>query len=116
MTKLAGYLLVVTGVVHLLYGLWLFRDPLAGIAADGFSAALGQKPDRRLAFWFLFAGPMIWIVGQLVLWTEARGLRPPGWLGWQLLSLSLVGLALKPRSGFWLALVPAALLVLGERL
>lgn len=115
MAKLAGHLLVVTGVAHLLYGLWLFRGPLAGIAAGGFFAALRGNVDRKLAFWFLFASPMMWIVGQLVLWTDAKGLRPPVWLGLQMLSLSLAGLALMPKSGFWLVLVPAVLLVLASR-
>ena len=115
MAKLAGRLLMGIAVIHFVVGLRVGRGALARIAQDGFFAALGAHLDRNLLFWFLFASPMLWIIGQLVVWADAHGLRPPAWLGWQVLTVSLVGLALMPRSGFWLVLVPAVLLLAASR-
>ncbi len=115
MARLAGRLLIGIGVLHLLFGLWFGRGPLLRIARDGFFAAVDSHPDRGLVFWFLFASPMLWIIGQLVVWAAARGLPPPAWLGGQVLAVSVMGAALMPASGFWLVLVTAVLLLAASR-
>lgn len=114
MTRTAGRLLMAIAVIHALFGLWFGRGPLLGIARDGFLNAIDPFPDRQLVFWFLFASPMLWLLGQLVSWTAERG-APPTFLGWGLLLLVVVCGAMMPASGFWLALAPAGMLVSASR-
>jgi hypothetical protein len=69
------------------------------------------EPARGLVFWFLIMSPLLAMVGQLVI-ASARAGRPASRaLGWQLLTFALGGAILMPASGFWLGLVPAAILL-----
>jgi hypothetical protein len=112
--RFAGRLLMGIALVHAAFGLWFGRAILADIARDGFLAAVDVHRDRQLVFWFLLASPLLWLLGELVAWLDARRIAPPVWLGLQVLALAIAGVLLMPASGFWLVLVPALLLLLAS--
>ena len=110
-TRAAGRLLVAIAAIHAAFGLWMGRRPLGAIARDGFVDAIDPHLERNFVFWFLLASPFLWMVGRFALWLAAERRRPPAWLGRDLLVLAAVGVLLMPVSGFWLILVPGALLL-----
>lgn len=115
MRRLCGSLLVATGVLHLLVGLFVFAGPLAAIAGDGFGAIPpdleGEVLDREAAFWFMLFGVMLLMLGGLTHWAQARTGTLPLFLGWSLLALGVIGVVTMPASGFWLVLPQAALML-----
>ncbi len=102
-------------VIHASFGLWYGRGALSGIVADGVINAVDPHMDRNAVFWFLFASPTLWILGQLIVWLDRRGLRPPIWLGVQLLAVTIAGAVLMPVSGFWLLFAPSLMLIAAAR-
>jgi hypothetical protein len=93
---------------------------LAGVAKDGFFGAVkgggsGPSSDREAAAWFVMFGLLASILGGLVRWTQARTGTLPAFLGWSVLALSSVGLVLMPRSGFWVVLPQAVMMILSAR-
>ena len=117
-----GRLLVATGVFHALVGVTFFREPLAAIFADGFFDAIAipgsltVHPDRMAAMWFLVPSPLFMLLGQIV----NRALGSGDWavlriIGWHLLGLGVVGVAMLPISGFWILIVLGPLFVRAAR-
>jgi hypothetical protein len=115
MMALAGRLLQLIAAIHAAYGLWFGRSVLGRIARDGVVNAVDPHLDRNLVFWFLFASPLLAMLGQLLVWLDRRSLAPPRWLAWELSVTCVLGLVLMPASGFWLVLAPCALLILASR-
>lgn len=114
----AARLLMVTGVLHVLGGAWVGREPLLRIFGEGFfgeaDSGLGNVPadaDKELFFWFVLWGVFTFVLGQALSWMEKHGRRPPAWLGWELIVINLIAAALLPKGGFWLVLIPAFLMV-----
>jgi hypothetical protein len=97
------------GAAHPL-GLIVFAAPLRELIGAGWLNVLGSRdPMRSLAFWFLFGGVFICLVGYLIDWIERLpGAVLPRPVGWTLLITATVGVMLAPVSGFWLAF-PAAI-------
>lgn len=109
------------GVLHVLGGAWVGREPLARIFREGFfgeaDSSLGRVPsdaDKELIFWSLLWGVFAFLLGQLISWTERQGKRPPTFLGWELAAISLLSALLAPKDGFWLVLLPAFMIIRGE--
>ncbi len=118
MRRLAGPLLMATGVLDLLYVLVFHFRQLAAIAGAGFVGAVELDPsqlDREVAFWHLTFGAMVAILGGLVHWTQSRTGTLPAFLGWSLLALGLLGAVLVPVSGFWLVLAQAVMMLVVAR-
>jgi hypothetical protein len=118
----AARLLMVVGVLHVLGGLWVGREPLLRIFREGFfgeaDSALGNVPaaaDKELLFWFVLWGVYTFVLGQLLSWMEQRGQRPPAYLGWELIVINLIAAALMPKGGFWLVLIPSYLIIRESR-
>ena len=116
----AARLLMAIGVLHVLGGAWVGREPLARIFREGFfgeaDSSLGRVPseaDKELIFWSLLWGVFTFLLGQLVSWAEREGKRPPAYFGWELAAVSLIAALLAPKDGFWLVLLPAFMLVKG---
>lgn len=114
----AARLLMVIGVLHVLGGAWVGREPLLRIFGEGFfgeaDSGLGNVPadaDKELFFWFTLWGIFTFVLGQVLSWMERQGRRPPAWLGWELIVVSLIAAALLPKGGFWLVMIPAFLIV-----
>lgn len=114
----AARLLMMIGVLHVLGGAWVGREPLIRIVREGFFGAadsgLGHVPsatDRELVFWFVLWGVYTFVLGQLLAWMEKQGHRPPAYLGWELIAINLIAAALMPKGGFWLVLIPSFLII-----
>jgi uncharacterized membrane protein YhaH (DUF805 family) len=103
-----GCYLIVLGVVHIVTGLILYRQPLADIVRSGVWNAVDPHFDRNTAFWFLVAGALFMLMGGLANSLESRRLHPPRAVGYGLALLAMLGVILMPISGFWLLLPPAA--------
>lgn len=104
------------GCVHSLFGLIVFRDTWAILAAEGFVNTVNGQPEREFPFWFLATGILTLLLGALVDHLEARREPLPRFLGWGLFLFTAAVLAIMPISGGWL-LVPAVLgaLLAGRR-
>jgi|SRR5436305_10488466 len=120
--KRAGRLLMLTGVLHVLGGAWVGRAALAHLVAGGVlgqaDSGLGHVPadmDKEMVFWFLLWGVMTFALGHLVAWVEGQGRRLPAALGWELVAMNLAAIALYPKGGFWLVLIPAFLILRESR-
>ena len=118
----AARLLMVIGVLHVLGGIWVGREPLSRIFREGFfgqaDSALGTIPahaEKELVFWFLLWGVFTFVLGQLISWLSKEGKRAPAYIGWELLGISLIAAFLAPKNGFWLMLLPAFMLIKDAR-
>ncbi len=95
------------GIVHSAFGFIVFRDILAELGRELLLNTVDGQPDREAAFWFLFSGFSLLIIGGLIHWIEQRQLALPLFLKWSFLAITLLGCFIIPKSGFWLLLVPA---------
>lgn len=94
------------GIVHVVFGVLRFKEPLAGAWSDGFVGQFQAPEVRRTAFWFLLVGPLLMFAGQVAVFAVSSGndglLRL---LGAYLLVTSLAGVAAFPKSPLWAPLV-----------
>lgn len=102
-----GKSIVVIGIIHTVFGLVVFRGIFETLFSEGLFNTVNQQPDREAAFWFLFSGFALLIIGVLVNWIERTLTTFPLCISWSFLILTLAGVFIMPISGFWLLLVPA---------
>ncbi|MCA1592237.1 MAG: DUF6463 family protein [Acidobacteria bacterium] len=114
----AGRLFMLIGVLHVLGGAWVGREPLVRILREGFfgeaDSGLGNVPsqvDKELVFWFMLWGVYAFLFGQFISWLEGQGKRTPAFVGWELVVINLLAAALIPKAGFWLVLIPSFLII-----
>jgi hypothetical protein len=109
-----GIALMLLAILHQIVGLYFYQDALMAIGQAGIINAV-QPPywDRDAAFWFLMFGAMLFLYGAITHWLLAKVGDLPSFWGWGLLILSLIGVALMPASGFWLA-IPLAIWMLRQ--
>ncbi len=115
MGKIAGWVLIAIGFLHLLLFLWFGRRVLGAVASEGFWNTIDPIRDRQMIFWALMTGVFGLLFGQLAFWVETHGRRLPAFIGWELIAVTLVVGVLMPASGGWLFLIPALLVLLGAR-
>ena len=103
-----GKTLVGIGVAHSMVGLVWFRPVLGILFDEGLfnTITLVQSPERESAFWFLFAGFALMIIGGLVNRIERLNGYLPPFLGWSFAVLTILGAMIMPVSGFWLLILP----------
>ncbi|NDJ77949.1 MAG: hypothetical protein GYB65_16995, partial [Chloroflexi bacterium] len=101
--------------LHCVVGLFFYAKPLGEIARAGFFNAADKTPARDGAFWFMFTGAMLLLLGEVVRWTHKRTGTLPASLGWGFLALSVVGALMMPVSGFWLVIPVSGLLLRAAR-
>jgi hypothetical protein len=104
-----GRALQAMGCGHVAWGLFAYRKPLAELAREGIADSVGDgvfqrahsQDGRAAGFWFLFAAPMMGLLGHMIEAAEERGdgraLRRSGRAVIGLGALSTVFI---PRSGF----------------
>lgn len=107
MKRWIGRSLVAIGLLHTIFGVVVFAPTWATLAREGVFNTVNQQPMREAAYWFLFFGLLLLLLGALVDWCEAQGSTLPAFIGWGLLVMTLVGVAVMPVSGLWLVFIPA---------
>ena len=111
---ISGLLLIAISVLHTVFGFVKGYGPLAEIVRAGFFNVLAGHSPRLAIVWFLFFGFLIFLLGHLCMWIERHLKRPvPGFLGWELVVLSLIGVALM-GGGFWLLMAIAVYIIVGS--
>lgn len=115
MLQVSGYWLMVTSIIHIVVHVLLYIEPLSDIVRSGIFNAVDPYFDRGTAFWVLVLSPFIFALGQLCCWAQARRVRLPAFLGWNVLITSGVGAFLMPISGFWFLMPPAILMILASQ-
>jgi len=105
-----GIALAALAVGHAAWGALAYRDGLREIARAGFVDSVGDglfarrhaHGTRAAAFWFLFASPLVALLGyQVDRGTRAGNADAVEVAGWSVLAVSAAGAAMIPRSGFW---------------
>ena len=110
MLLFAARILLWSGVLHVVYGLVRFREPLLGAVGEGFVGRFMHDDTRRLAFWFVLIGPLLTLLGQLSLRAlESGDLGLVRIVGTYLLAAAAVGVLAFPKSPLW-SLLPIALI------
>lgn len=98
-----GLIISFTGLIHCLIGLTSLRDKL-----DLFK-------ENNYSVWFLLAGFALILIGLLVDWVvRVQGLKVPLYFVLGFLVMALIIIALIPKSGGWLILVEAIILIVGS--
>jgi hypothetical protein len=120
MLRVSGYLLIAISIIHVLVGGWIFATPLTDIVQNGLFNTVAPDPfapyfDREDAFWFMMVAPLLFTIGQLCCWAKSQEIVLPGFLGWNILAVSTVGIFFEPISGLWLLIPPAILISLASR-
>ena len=120
MRSLTGIVLIGIGVLHTLIGVFTGRAVLSQIAAANFSSEASRQLvaslGKQFAFWFLFGGVVLMLLGHLCLWIERKLSMPvPAFMGWELVIISACGLMFMPVSGFWLVLAVAIYVLVTAR-
>jgi hypothetical protein len=107
MKRWVGRSIVAIGLLHTVFGLVGFRNILAMLLREGIFNTVNGQPDREMAFWFIFFGFLLIVFGALIDWCESKGIKLPLFLGWGLLTITIIGVMLMPVSGFWLVIIPS---------
>ncbi len=112
MISFVGYVLVALGIGHTVTGIILFRPALVSVFRAGLVNAVHPHLDRRLAFWFLMFGVMLFFLGQVTLYAAATDdtylLKL---VGWYVLGIGAAGATAMPKSPFWIALIESLILL-----
>ena len=107
-----GHWLIAVAALHTIYAGVVFGQVFLGIAQRGVIDSVGLDAMRGVAVWFLLFGVLLAVLGLAITALErvgqASSLRI---LGWCLLLVCALGIALMPASGFWLALPPTLALI-----
>ena len=114
MTGIHGILLMGTGVIHILYGLlpMAYQKDWYEFYQKKFWNLVTITSDRKMAaFWFVIAGPFMFLTGLILYELEIQGFMPLS-VGWVFLTISLTGAIMAPKSGFTIFLLPQALFYL----
>lgn len=108
-----GMMLMLTGLLHVIYGLFAYASQLQPIVTEGlWSTVADDQWDRGTAFWYTMFGFLLMLFGYMVDWLiKKKGIAPPAIFGWMLLFICLFGAIVMPASGFWLGLPQAWLLL-----
>ena len=114
MHAFAGELMIFNSVVHTVVGVALYAGSVAGMVADGVLDTVHDSREREAAWWFFVVGLLYLTVGLLVRWLRRQGIAAPGFLGWILVGLAVVGLVAAPSFG-WPFIAAAGVLVLASR-
>ena len=108
-----GKTLIGIGIGHTIGGFWWFHPILSALFGEGLfnTISINVNPERETAFWFLFAGFALMIVGGLVDRLERLDETLPSFLGWGFAALTTVGAIIMPVSGFWLLIIPTIAMI-----
>ena len=100
------------GVIHIVFGLFRFKGPLAAAVAAGFVGKFQAHEHRRTAFWFMIAGPLLMLAGHLAIRAVAAGdLEVLKIIGFYMFVMSVIGVAAIPKSPILVSLILSVFLI-----
>lgn len=116
MLKLAGSVLFVFAIIHLMMSFVLFLEPLSQIVAAGPLAGSSWSMPMLAAFWFLVFTWPIALLGILITIAYGRSGDVPAkrLIGGLLMLVPILSGVILPASGLWAFLIPGAMLFLGK--
>jgi uncharacterized membrane protein YjfL (UPF0719 family) len=103
-----GRVMIAIGIIHTVTGLFIFKSVLLQLLSEGLVNTVNGEWDREAAFWFLFSGFMMMLVGGLVHRAEQEYRSLPSFFSWGLLGMVVLALCIMPASGWWVFLIPLA--------
>jgi len=107
-----GHWLIAVAALHTLYAGLVFGNVFLTIGQRGLINGVGLDPLRGVAVWFLLFGVLLAVLGLAIVSLErSRQASSMRLLGWCMLFVCVLGIALMPASGFWLALPPTLALI-----
>lgn len=110
-----GHWLLGVAALHTVFALVVFAGVYRGVLERGLINTVGRDPMVAAAVWFMLFGFVLALqalaITRLERAGERRALRVQGW---GILAMSLLGVALMPDSGFWLAFPPALVMLTGK--
>lgn len=115
MNGLHGILLILTGVIHIVFGLMpaIYGSQWKAFLTSGMLNTVWVDNDKNMAaFWFVIFGPIMIALGVAVYELETQFSVLPMSVGWVLLGLSVLGAIMSPKSGFTLLLIPQSIFYL----
>lgn len=110
-----GKSILLIAAIHTIFGFIVFRPIIADLFTNGVFNTVNGQLDRESVFWFIMSGLSWFLLGGLVNHFEKFGLDLPGFFGWGLLVMTLLGIVVMPISGFWLLFVPSLGAISGTR-
>ena len=117
MKQWIGRWLIGVSAIHTVFAAVVFKDVLTTIVERGVWDTIGEDPMMGAVAWFVLFGLVLFISGLAIAELEKSSSRPlPKSIGWSLLALGIVGVALMPASGLWLAFPPALAVLLRKAL
>lgn len=112
MLRFAAWFLLVLGIAHVCFGIVRFEIPIRAAIAEGFVGRFMESDTRRLAFWFMLAGPMLALAGQIALHAIRIGdLGLIRLIGIYLAAIAVVGVLAFPTSPLWILFLPAPIFI-----
>ena len=107
MKRWVGRWIILVGIIHCVFGVLVFTEPLFGIVRDGLWNAVSGYPGRPLAFWFELVGVLTILLGVTIDQLEKGQCAFPAFLVYGFSLLTVLTILAMPISGGWL-LVPGA--------
>ena len=107
-----GISLIIIGIIHTIFGLGVGYGIFGEMIREGLFNTVVEQFERNAAFWFLYAGLVLILLGLLLDWCERTFGATPRFLGWGLLALTVPGVVIMPQSGLWLIFIPTVGLLL----
>ena len=105
-----GISIAAIGAIHTLFGLVAFRATVRDLIDEGLWNTVNGQPNREMAFWFLFSGLLLMILGRTIGELPAD-VRLRSFLLWAIGGVTCLGVIIMPVSGFWVMFIPLAGLV-----
>jgi len=115
MKRWIGRCFMFVSVLHTALAFVMFKAQWIELWQAGFFDTVTATPMRGKVVWFTMFGGLLFLLGLVIDALERVGQALPTGVAVGLLVLTVLGVALMPRSGFWLVLSPT-LAVLAMRL
>jgi len=109
-----GRWFMMVAVLHTALAVVMFKEQWIEIAKSGVVDAVTASAMRGKAAWFGLFGVLLFLSGATIDALESVGRAQPLLVSAGTLLLAVIGIALMPKSGFWLVLPPVAAALIGR--
>lgn len=104
-------LLNITGVFHILIGIWLFFPIVSKLIKNGLINSVSYAAFDDMAILFFFnIGFMLIVLSEAFHYIEKIRVIPE-YIGWMIMLITLFTSLMMPQSGFWIG-IPQGILII----